>query len=97
MLHLISQQFPKEAFILYRDDGMAAVMGGKQEMERWKKKLYSLFQGLDLRITVEGGSKVIDFLHCIAIKMFAKLFSVSPWCLLFGRSGDKGNCKTEGR
>ena len=65
VLHLISQQFPKEAFILYRDDGMAAVMGGKQEMERWKKKLYSLFQGLDLRITVEGGSKVIDFLDVI--------------------------------
>ena len=65
VLHLISQQFPKEAFILYRDDGMAAVMGGKQEMEKWKKKLYSLFQGLDLRITVEGGSKVIDFLDVI--------------------------------
>ena len=29
--------------------------------------------------------------------MLAKLFSVSTGCLLFGRSGDKGNCKTEGR
>ena len=42
-------------------------------------------------------SKVIDFLHRIGIKTLAELFSVSTGCLLFGRSGDKGNCKTEGR
>ena len=65
LLHLISQQLPKEAFILYRDDGMAAVRGGKQDMERWKKKLYSIFQDLGLKITVEGGTKVIDFLDVV--------------------------------
>ena len=50
---------------MYRDDGMAGVQGGKQDVERCKKKLYSIFQELDLKITVEGGSKTMDFLDVI--------------------------------
>ena len=57
--------FSKELFGLYRDDGMAAVRGGAQEVERWSKKLFSLFSDLGLKITVEGGKKTVDFLDVV--------------------------------
>ena len=65
LLHLISQHISKEMLLLYRDDGMGAVKGNKQDVERLTKKLYSIFQDTGLRITTEGGTKTIDFLDVV--------------------------------
>ena len=65
ILNSISKHFPKKSCGLYRDDGLAAVIGGPQEAERWKKKLISIFKEFGLKISVEVGRKSVDFLDVI--------------------------------
>ena len=65
LLHKISTIIPKDKCGLYRDDGLGLIQGGKQEVERVKKKLYAAFREEDLQITAEGGGKTVDFLDVI--------------------------------
>ena len=50
---------------LYRDDGLAAIHGNGQDVERVRKKLYKLFQEEGLKITSEGNTTVVDYLDVV--------------------------------
>ena len=59
------QFLPIECGGIYRDDGIWAIKGGPQHMERAKKKLFKLFKEEGLKITVEGGAQAVDFLDVV--------------------------------
>ena len=65
ILHKMQEIVAKEMCGLYRDDGLIAVVGGGQEAERIRKKLFNLFKGLGLRITAEANLKTVQFLDVI--------------------------------
>ena len=50
---------------LYRDDGLAAIEGNGQVVERKRKKLTNLFQKERLKITSEGNLTVVDYLDVV--------------------------------
>ena len=50
---------------LYRDDGLAAVQGNGQDVERVRKKLSKLFQEEGLKITSECNITVVDYLDVV--------------------------------
>ena len=74
---------------LYRDDGMSAVKGNGQEIERIRKKLIAMFKNEGLNITTEGNVTVVDFLDVVLdletgtykpfIKPNANTMYVSPY------------------
>ena len=47
---------------LYRDDGLAAINGNPQEVERIKKGMCKVFRDHDLKITVEANTTKVNFL-----------------------------------
>ena len=47
---------------LYRDDGLAALKGNPQEVERIKKDICKVFRDHDLKITVEANTTKVNFL-----------------------------------
>ena len=65
MLNNLEEIMPKENFGIYRDDGLSVVEGGGPQVERIKKKIIQLFKAHDLKITIEGNSKVVDFLDVV--------------------------------
>ena len=50
---------------LYRDDGLAAIHGNGQDVERVRKKLYKLFQEEGLKITTEVNTTGVDYLDVV--------------------------------
>ena len=62
LLQKLSTIVSKEDIGLYRDDGLMAIKGNGQEMERFRKKLFSLFRQEGLSITAETNLLQVDFL-----------------------------------
>ena len=62
LLHRLQEIIEKEKSGLYRDDGLLVVEGGGQKAERMKKKLFSLFKSVGLKITAEANLKSVNFL-----------------------------------
>ena len=84
ILNKMARLFPKELFGLYRDDGMAAIRGGPQEVERWTKKLFSLFKDFGLKITPLAATVMSEFLNVISENLIL-LFCINDcqkWFLL---------------
>ena len=65
MLNNLEEIMTKENFGMYRDDGLAVVEGGGPQVERIKKKIIQLFKAHDLKITIDGNYKVVDFLDVV--------------------------------
>ena len=65
LLFQIKKIMPDGAVGLYRDDGLAAIEGNGQQVERKRKKLESLFQKEGLKITSEGNLEVVDYLDVV--------------------------------
>ncbi len=47
---------------LYRDDGLAAVSGSGPQIERMRKQVFSLFQDIQLKVTIECNITSTEFL-----------------------------------
>ena len=47
---------------LYRDDGLGVSSGTARQIENMKKKICKMFENLDLKVTIEANSEVVNFL-----------------------------------
>ena len=65
LLWRIGRLIPELLVGLYRDDGLSAMKGNVQEIERVCKKIAKLFKEEGLSITCEGNVKVVDFLDVV--------------------------------
>ena len=65
LLWKMGRVIPGSQVGLYRDDGMSAVKGNGQEIERIRKKLIAMFKNEGLNITTEGNVTVVDFLDVV--------------------------------
>ena len=62
ILHNLENLFPKEMVGLYRDDGLAVSNLPGPDLDRLRKEVVRMFSSFNLKITVETGMKVTDFL-----------------------------------
>ena len=62
ILHKISHIIPHDYVGLYRDDGLAMVTGSGPQMDRLRKDIHKLFQGMKLDVTVETNLLITDYL-----------------------------------
>ena len=53
---------PKGDIGLYRDDGLAAIVGTPRQIEGIKKKICQVFSRNGLKVTIEANSKSVNFL-----------------------------------
>ena len=63
ILHKLEKLFPKELIGLYRDDGLAVTNLPGPDLDRLRKEVMKMFNTFNLKITVETGMKVTDFLY----------------------------------
>ena len=59
------EEFDKDYFGIYRDDGLIIVKGGGPEADRARKKLVTIFKNEDLKITTECNITKVDFLDIV--------------------------------
>ena len=67
-IYLISKmmdEFSKDTFGIYRDDGLMVVKGGGPEADRARKKLVNIFNNEGLQITNECNVSVVNFLDVV--------------------------------
>ena len=62
LLFKMEELIPREEVGIYRDDGLAITNLPGPELDRLRKKVVKLFQDQGLKITVETGSTITDFL-----------------------------------
>ena len=62
ILHKLEKLFPREMIGLYRDDGLAVTSLPGPDLDRLRKEVVKIFSSFNLKITVETGMKVTDFL-----------------------------------
>ena len=62
ILNQLEDVIPQQNLGIYRDDGLAVVEGSGPELERLRKKVFSIFKTLNLKVTIETNIKSTDFL-----------------------------------
>ena len=62
ILHKLEKLFLKEMIGLYRDDGLAITNLPGPDLDSLGKEVVKMFSSFNLKITVETGMKVTDFL-----------------------------------
>ena len=63
ILNQLKGTFQHHLVGLYRDDGLAAVKGlSGPEIERMKKRIIRIFKDCELKITIKGDLKIVNFL-----------------------------------
>ena len=62
ILSKLEKIIPQENIGLYRDDGLCVVQGSGPEIEKIRKKMFSIFKDCKLKVTIEGNVTVTEFL-----------------------------------
>ena len=62
LLSQLTEVVPKGDIGLYRDDGLAAIVGTPRQIEGIKKKICQVFSRNGLKVTIEANSKSVNFL-----------------------------------
>ena len=65
LLSEIEKVLPKGSFGLFRDDGLAALLGRGRQLDKMRKKLDELFRKEGLSITAETNVAVVDYLDVV--------------------------------